>query len=204
MTPRTPSSVDEHRFGSSAPFTLGIEEEYMLVDPDTLDLAQRADEVLDSLSGDPIPVATGHELFQSEIEGQTPICASVSEVAVEIDRLRTQLAHAVGVHGLALGSAGTHPFARFEDQVVTGSDRYLRVVEELQYPARRELIFGLHVHVGVAGPDVAIRALRLLRPHLPDLNSMGPGVESIPAKSGGPRSTLGRGGMHGGWKGRKR
>ena len=169
MTSRARSSVDQHRFGSSAPFTLGLEEEYMLVDPETLDLAQGADAVLDAANVGSPAIATGHELFQSEIEGQTPICADVPEVGAEIGRLRRQLAIAVNGRDLLLVSSGTHPFALYENQAVTASDRYRGVVEQLQYPARRELIFGLHVHVGVPDPEAAIRGLRLVRPHLCEL-----------------------------------
>jgi carboxylate-amine ligase len=68
-----------------------------------------------------------------------------------------------------VASAGTHPFARYEDQVITDRARYRGIVEELQYPARRELIFGLHVHVGVPDPEAAIQAARLLRPQIGDL-----------------------------------
>lgn len=141
----------------------------MLLDPETLDLAQRADAVLGSMSADDVAVATGHELFQSEIEGQTPVCCDVNELAAEIERVRARLLTAAAADGILLASSGTHPFARYENQLVTESDRYQRIVEQLQYPARRELIFGLHVHVGVPDPEAAIRALRLLRPHLPDL-----------------------------------
>jgi carboxylate-amine ligase len=169
MTPRAASSVDVHRFGSSAPYTVGVEEEFMLIDPETLDLVQRADAVLDSLESDTVAVRTGRELFQSEVEGETPVCAGVRELATEVGRVRAHLVGAVTNHDLLLASSGTHPFARYEDQIVTESERYQRVVEQLQYPVRRVLIFGLHVHVGVPTPEVAIRAVRLLRPHLADL-----------------------------------
>jgi carboxylate-amine ligase len=163
------SSVAEHRFGSSEPYTLGVEEEYMLLDPQTLDLVQRADTILDADHEGEFAARTACEIFQSEIEGQTPICATVSDAAVELQRLRRHLEEVVEEHGLVLGSAGTHPFAHYEDQLVTDRERYRGIVEQVQYPARRELIFGLHVHVGVPDPQTAIQVLRLLRPRIADL-----------------------------------
>lgn len=163
------SSVAEHRFGSSEPYTLGVEEEYMLLDPETLDLVQRADTILDADHGGEFAARTACEIFQSEIEGQTPICASVSDAGAELERLRTHLGEVVEKHGLLLASAGTHPFARYEDQLVTDSERYRGIVEQVQYPARRELIFGLHVHVGVPNPQTAIQVMRLLRRRIADL-----------------------------------
>ena len=163
------SSVADHVFGSSEAYTLGIEEEYMLLDPETLDLVQRADTILDADHKGEFAARTMCELFQSEIEGQTPICATVSDAANELRRLRRHLDEVVSAHGLVLASAGTHPSAHYEDQVVTELERYRGIVEEVQYPARRELIFGLHVHVGVPDPDVAIQVLCHLRTQIPDL-----------------------------------
>ncbi|MGZ4317564.1 MAG: glutamate-cysteine ligase family protein, partial [Gaiellaceae bacterium] len=110
------SSVAEHRFGSSEPYTLGVEEEYMLLDPETLDLVQRADTILDADQEGEFAARTACEIFQSEIEGQTPICATVSDAAAELQRLRRHLEEVVDEHGLVLASAGTHPFAHYEDQ----------------------------------------------------------------------------------------
>jgi carboxylate-amine ligase len=160
------SSVERHRFGFSAPYTLGIEEEYMLLDADTFDLVQRADTILDADHDGEFAARTSCELFQSEIEGQTPICSTVSDGAAELGRVRRHLESAVGEQSLVLASAGTHPFARYEDQLITDRPRYQGIVQQLQYPARRELIFGLHVHVGVPDPEAAIKALRLLRPQI--------------------------------------
>lgn len=163
------SSVAEHRFGSSEPYTLGLEEEYMLLDPETLALVQRADTILEADQEGEFAARTTCELFQSEVEGQTPICATVGEAAAELRRLRSHLEELVAEQGLVLASAGTHPFARYEDQVVTDRVRYRRLVEQVQYPARRELVFGLHVHVGVPDPETAIQVVRALRVQIPAL-----------------------------------
>jgi carboxylate-amine ligase len=163
------SSVAEHRFGSSEPYTLGLEEEYMLLDPETLALVQRADTILEADQEGEFAARTTCEIFQSEIEGQTPICATVGEAAAELRRLRDHLEAIVAGQGLVLASAGTHPFGRYEDQVVTNRARYRGIVEQVQYPARRELVFGLHIHVGVPDPETAIRVVRALRLQIPEL-----------------------------------
>ena len=163
------SSVAEHRFGLSAPYTLGLEEEYMLLDPATFALVQRADTILGADQDGEFAARTSCEIFQSEIEGQTPICATVGEAAVELQRLRSHLEDAVAEQGLVLASAGTHPFARYEDQLLTDRARYRGIVEDVQYPARRELVFGLHVHIGVPDPETAIKVVRLLRPRVAEL-----------------------------------
>lgn len=141
----------------------------MLLDPDTLDLVQRADTILDADHEGEFAARTSCEIFQSEIEGRTPICATVSEASAELQRLRWHLEEVVEKHGLVLASAGTHPFAHYEDQLLTDLERYRGIVEQVQYPARRELIFGLHVHVGVPDPQTAIQVMRLLRPQIADL-----------------------------------
>jgi glutamate---cysteine ligase / carboxylate-amine ligase len=163
------SSVEPHRFGSSKAYTLGVEEEYMLLDAVSLGLVQRADTILDVDREGEFACRTACEIFQSEIEGQTPICATVADATAELRRLRAHLEGVVRQQGLVLACAGTHPFARYEDQLITDLPRYQGIVEQVQYPARRELIFGLHVHVGVPDPQAAIHALRRLRPHVCDL-----------------------------------
>ena len=169
MVATVASSVAEHRFGSSEPYTLGMEEEYMLLDPATLELVQRADTVLEAESGGEFAARTSCELFQSVIEGQTPVCPSADHAGRELWRLRRHLEQVTARNGLVLASSGTHPFAHYEDQLVTERERYRSVIEQIQYPARRELIFGLHVHVGVPDPDTAIQVVRLLGPHIPEL-----------------------------------
>jgi carboxylate-amine ligase len=163
------SSVSEHRFGGTPQFTLGVEEEFMLLDPKTLDLVQSGEQVLAAEAGGEYERQVSPELFESELEIQTPVCAS----AVELDeRLRAARAHVQGLAGslgLVVGSAGTHPFSLYERQRVTGRERYLELLEELQYALRRELAFGLHVHVAVDGPEKAIAVTRALQPHLAEL-----------------------------------
>jgi carboxylate-amine ligase len=163
------ASVADHRFGSGQPFTIGIEEEYMLLDPVSLDLVQRADRVLASVRDVELGVLLSQELFQSLLEVRTPVCASTADAEQVLRRLRTQVGELARALDLRFGSAGTHPFSLFERQRITQRDRYSALVDQLQYIARRELIFGLHVHVAIDGADKAIAVMGALVNHLPEL-----------------------------------
>jgi len=163
------SSVTDHRFGAGTPFTVGIEEEYMLLDPLTFDLVQRADSVLALERDGELAERLAPELFQSLLEVHTPACSSTAEASHELRRLRARVSEIAGILDLRVGSAGTHPFSLFERQRITRRDRYNALVDQLQYIARRELIFGLHVHVAVNDPDRAIRVMRALATHLAEL-----------------------------------
>src|SRR4051795_4642676 len=165
----TAADVRQHRFGSGRPLTLGVEEEYMLLDARSFDLVQRVESILLAERGGEFAELVAPELFESLVEFHTPVCDSVAEAARELERLRRHAVEAAGTLGLRLGSAGTHPFSLFERQQVTDRDRYHALLDELQYAARRELIFGLHVHVGVDDPDRAIRIVNALQGHLCEL-----------------------------------
>jgi carboxylate-amine ligase len=162
-------SVLEPRFGTSKPFTLGIEEEYMLLDSRTLDLVQHIESVLAAVSGNDLEGQISGELLQSVLEIATPICAGPAEVERELRRLRAYVSEVAAAEGLRIGSAGTHPFSLFERQRVSAQDRYQSLVDQLQYVARRELIFGLHVHVGVDDADKAVQVVNGLLQHLGEL-----------------------------------
>jgi glutamate---cysteine ligase / carboxylate-amine ligase len=162
-------SVLDHRFGTSDPYTLGVEEEYMLLDPGTLDLVQHVDTVLASIEGDELEARVGAELMQSAIEIATPVCHTPGDVLRELRELRRYVGAVARGHDLRVGSAGTHPFSLFERQRITARDRYRTLVDQLQYVARRELIFGMHVHVAVDDPEKAIQVVNGLLAHLPQL-----------------------------------
>ncbi len=163
------SSVQDPRFGSGPPFTVGVEEEYMLLDPVTFDLVQRADSLL-ALAHDPeLAERLAPELFQSLLEVHTPVCSTTAEADQELRRLRTRVAELAGILELRVGSAGTHPFSLFERQRVTRRNRYNALIDQLQYIARRELIFGLHVHVAVDDADKAVAIMGALTGHLSEL-----------------------------------
>ncbi len=159
-------SVLEHRFGDSPPFTLGVEEEYMLLDPDSFDLVQHVDTVLTAVQDGEFTERIGPELMQSVIEISTPVCRTAADVDSELRRLRSYVTETARSQDLRVGSAGTHPFSLFERQRITARDRYRNLVDQLQYVARRELIFGLHIHVAVDDPEKAIHVTSALLLHL--------------------------------------
>ena len=159
-------SVLEHRFGDGDPYTLGVEEEYMLLDGDTLDLVQHIDTVLAAVAGHELESRINAELMQSVLEITTPVCRTAGDVDGALRQLRGYVAGVAAERGLRVGSAGTHPFSLFERQRITAKDRYRQLVDQMQYVARRELIFGMHIHVAVDGPDKAIGVINGLLPEL--------------------------------------
>jgi carboxylate-amine ligase len=162
-------SVLDHSFGTSDPYTLGVEEEYMLLDGETLDLVQHVEAVLEAAHGGEYERRVNPELMQSVLEIATPVCRSAAEVDDELRKLRAYVTGIAREQGMRVGSAGTHPFSLFERQRITARDRYRHLVDQLQYVARRELIFGLHIHVAVDDCERAIQIVNGLLVHLPAL-----------------------------------
>jgi carboxylate-amine ligase len=162
-------SVLDHTFGRSEPYTLGVEEEYMLLDAETFDLVQHVDTVLGEIAGHELEANVNPELMQSVLEVSTPVCRTPADVDRALRRLRGYVTGIAQAKGLRVGSAGTHPFSLFERQRITARDRYRNLVDQMQYVARRELIFGLHVHVAVPDPESAIQVVNGLLPHLAPL-----------------------------------
>jgi glutamate---cysteine ligase / carboxylate-amine ligase len=162
-------SVLDHKYGGTPPFTLGVEEEYMLLDPESFDLVQHVDTVLTAVSESEFVERIAAELMQSVIEISTPVCRTAGDVDRELRKLRGYVTETARRQDLRVGSAGTHPFSLFERQRITARDRYRNLVDQLQYVARRELIFGLHIHVAVDNSEKAIAVMSALLVHLPDL-----------------------------------
>jgi glutamate---cysteine ligase / carboxylate-amine ligase len=159
-------SVLDHRFGSGPSYTLGVEEEYMLLDPESFDLVQHIETVLAAILGHELESQINPELMQSVLEIATPVCRTAGDVERELLRLRSYVCGVAREKNLRVGSAGTHPFSLFERQRITAKDRYRQMVDQMQYIARRELIFGMHVHVAVDDPDKAIQVVNGLLPQL--------------------------------------
>lgn len=149
-------------------FTLGIEEEFQLIDPETRDLRSHVQQLLES-GRDVLKDQLKAELHQSVIEVGTNICADIHEARREVVRLRSQLARIVRQSGLTIAAAGTHPFARWQDQLITPHPRYEEIIEDLQQVARANLIFGLHVHVGIEDRETAIHIMNAARYFLPHI-----------------------------------
>jgi glutamate---cysteine ligase / carboxylate-amine ligase len=148
--------------------TIGVEEEFQIVDPNTRELRSRAGRILPearSLVGDEVT----NELYLSQIEVGTPICRTLAEVRAELVRLRGALIEAAGRAGCRIVSAGTHPFSSWENQSLTPKDRYDTILREFQQITREQIIFGCHVHAGVDDRERAIRVMNRARPWMPAL-----------------------------------
>jgi glutamate---cysteine ligase / carboxylate-amine ligase len=156
----------EVNFGRSGPFSLGVEEEFQLLSPESFELVSRYDEVAAAAGPDE---RIKPELMQSVLEAATGICGSVGEAVEEARGLRARLRDAAARHEAVLVSAGTHPFSRWEHQEVTEEPRYLDLFERMGWVAERVVIFGLHVHVGMESAAQAIAVANGLRTWLPEL-----------------------------------
>ena len=157
-------------------FTLGVEEEFQIIDPQTRELRSHVQELLDE--GKLIlKERVKPEMHQSVIEVGTGICKDVSEVRRDVTELRTHIISLAHKGGMRVASAGTHPFSKWEDQTIYPDERYASIVEELQLLARSNLIFGLHVHVGIADRNLALQIMneaRYFLPHLLALSASSP------------------------------
>lgn len=152
-------------------FTLGIEEEFQIVDPQTRELKSRVSEILDEgkmLLGEKIKP----EMIQSMIEVGTGVCANIQEAREDITKLRCIISALARNKGLAIAAASTHPFSKWSEQTIFEADRYKLLVDELQMVARSLLIFGVHVHVGIADLDRRIHIMNAARYFLPHVLAM--------------------------------
>lgn len=149
-------------------FTLGIEEEFQIVDPVSRDLKSHIEEILEEgkiiLRENIKP-----EMHQSVVEVGTDICQNVQDARREVSKLRKTLSGLAQNNGLRIAAAGTHPFARWDAQKITDHVRYHEIVEDMQQVARANLIFGLHVHVGMPDRETAIQVMNTARYFLPHI-----------------------------------
>lgn len=160
----------EIRFTHNAEPTLGIELELHIIDPATGNLSNAANDILDEI-GAPHPEGehpkAKHELFQSTIEIITGICDTPSQAKADLATTLSEVRDAAAERGLKLMSAGTHPFALANEQLVSPNPRYHELVEQMQWPARRLVICGAHFHVGLKSGPQAIAVVNELKRHLP-------------------------------------
>jgi len=155
-------------FEHSTDLTVGIEEEFALIDPDSLQLVPRFEALRDAAQGDPLLAeAIAGELISSEVEIRSGRGEDLEDARVRQADRRRRLFSLAGAEGLALGSTGTHPLSDYRDQQVIDTDHYHRVEDGLKYVAWRNNTFSLHVHVGVQGADRAVLVCDRLRPVLP-------------------------------------
>ena len=174
-------------FETSQDLTVGIEEEWGLVDPETLELvpnyeAMRADADKDEV----LKVAVSGELISSEIEIRSGRGENVQH-ALELQReARRRLFGLADAHGVALASTGTHPLSDYREQHIIDTEHYRRVQDGLQYVARRNNTFALQVHIGVQGGDRAIKVCDRLRPVLPTLLAISANSPFVDGRDSGP------------------
>src|SRR6476619_6029031 len=154
----------EHHFTGPS-YTIGIEEELMICDARSFDLVNAIESLLeDAPEGEIKP-----ELMESVLEISTDPCANTGEAGEQLRALRRQVKEAAARRELVIGSAGTHPFAMWEDQRIVARPRYRDLISALRFVARQEIIFGQHVHVGLDDPDKAIHVANGMRVHVPIL-----------------------------------
>ena len=150
-------------------FTLGIEEEYQTVDPETRDLRSHIQTEMLAQGKLRLEERVKAELHQSVIEVGTRVCRDIKEATEDLFDLRRNMIRLAEEHGLLLVAGATHPFADWREQEIYPDPRYQQVVEDLQLVARSNLIFGLHVHVGIEDREIAIRVMNSLRYFLPHI-----------------------------------
>ncbi|KIC91419.1 carboxylate-amine ligase [Flavihumibacter sp. ZG627] len=157
-------------------FTLGVEEEYMVIDPQTRELKSHEQKIV--LEGQKIiKDKVKAEMHQAVVEVGTDICKNIDEALNDIAILRKTISQVAGELGFAMGAAGTHPFSHWQSQLITDHVRYSEIVNELQEAARSNLIFGLHVHVGMENREMAnhiANSTRYFLPHIYALSTNSP------------------------------
>jgi glutamate---cysteine ligase / carboxylate-amine ligase len=157
-------------FEASTDFTVGIEEEFAILDPRTCSLDQRFDELREAASSDPVlAVAVAGELIRSEIEIRSGRGESFADAVVRQREARGRLFALAAARGAMLGATGTHPWSPWQEQLIIDTEHYHRVESSLQYVAWRNNTFSLHVHVGVRGAERAVRVCDRLRAVMPEL-----------------------------------
>jgi glutamate---cysteine ligase / carboxylate-amine ligase len=152
-------------------FTLGIEEEFAIVDPETRELRSHIQEILEG-GKVMLKEQIKPEMHQSVVELGTEVCQSIVDARAHVIELRSKLAELAGRSGLKIASVGTHPFSHWRDQLITQGERYQEIVKDMQQLARANLIFGLHVHVGIPDRESAIHVMNQARYFLPHIYAL--------------------------------
>ena len=163
------------------PLTLGVEEEYQIIDPESRNLHSYITELISQDQSRPTSLNLKPEFMQSQVEVGSHVCRNVKEVRAEVVRLRRAVSAMAAENGLAIAAASTHPFARWEEQSITEGVRYKELLDDMQGVARRLLIFGMHVHVGFGSEpeakDLMVEIMNQARyfiPHLLALSTSSP------------------------------
>ena len=182
LSPEEQVEFARDQFEAGTDFTAAVEEEFALLDPVTLDLVNRFEDVQAAAAGTSLEPDLVGELIASEAEVKTGRCETFAEIPAKMAERRAQLLALVEPLGLTLGATGTHPWADWKDQRIIDTPHYRRNDELLRYVVWRNNTFGLHVHVGIRGADRAIAVCNGMRAFLPDLlalSASSPFVENV-------------------------
>lgn len=153
-------------------FTLGIEEEYMVIDPESRELKSHEQKIVEIASKILPEDQVKAEMHQAVVEVGTSICKNTDEARIDLASLRKTIGQVAGDLGFVIGASGTHPFSKWEKQLITDHPRYNEIVYELQDAARSNLIFGLHVHVGMESRELGIHIANSMRYFLPHVYAL--------------------------------
>ena len=182
LSPDEQIALAREQFENATDFTTAVEEEFAIVDPETLDLSNRFEEVHARAAGTPLEEHLVGELIASEVEIRTGRCETFADVPGVMAERRSQLQSLVEPMGVLLGATGTHPWADWKEQRIIDTPHYRRNDELLRYVVWRNNTFGLHVHIAIRGADRAIAVLNGLRNFLPEilaLSASSPFVEGV-------------------------
>ena len=182
LSPEEQIALAREQFESATDLTVAVEEEFAVLDPETLDLTNRFEELQAAAQGTPLEEHLVGELIASEVEIRTGRCDSFDEVAARLGERRTQLFELADSVGVGLAATGTHPWSPWQEQRIIDTPHYRRNDEILRYVVWRNNTFGLHVHVAINGPDRAVAVCNGLRNFLPELlavSASSPFVEAV-------------------------
>ena len=182
LSPEEQIALAREQFESATDLTVAVEEEFAILDPETLDLTNRFEELQAAAQGTPLEEHLVGELIASEVEIRTGRCDSFDEVAARLGERRAQLFELADSVGVGLAATGTHPWSPWQEQRIIDTPHYRRNDELLRYVVWRNNTFGLHVHVAINGPDRAIAVCNGLRNYLPELlavSASSPFVEAV-------------------------
>jgi glutamate---cysteine ligase / carboxylate-amine ligase len=175
-------ALAREQFEAATDFTVAVEEEFAVLEPETLDLTNRFEELQAAAQGTPLEEHLVGELIASEVEIRTGRCDSFDEAAARLGERRAQLFELADAVGVGLAATGTHPWSPWQEQRIIDTPHYRRNDEILRYVVWRNNTFGLHVHVAINGPDRAIAVCNGLRNFLPELlavSASSPFVEAV-------------------------
>src|SRR5712691_127842 len=182
LTPDEQIHFAREAYENGRDFTLAVEEEFAVLDQETLSLANRFEELQAAAQGTPLEEHLVGELIASEVEVRTGRCENFAEAAAKVGEHRAQLDELAGGLGIALAAVGTHPWSPWQEQRIIDTPHYRRNDELLRYVVWRNNTFGLHVHVGIRGADRAVGVCNAMRNFLPELlalSASSPFVESV-------------------------